>query len=159
MEYMNGFTVRKRVALLALASVFAVSLIAAGSAWAWYINVRVYPQAEDFCRPAPDLIAYRLSFTATVDAQAIAAPDKVRVGFQIVDRKTKRVLRSGVLNLKSANGYTGKTPRFMATASQNVSYHLNMSYKAGGRTLKAKKSFPDTIPSQEALDASGLGDC
>lgn len=159
MKYMKGFTLRKRVALLSLASVMAVSLIAAGSAWAWSVSVRVHPEATDLCRPAPDLIAYRMVFTATVQADGIAAPDKVRVGYQIVDRGTKRVLRSGAINLKSSKGYQATTARIMGTASQKVSYHLNLTAYAGGHKLKSKKSFSEQLPSQEELDSISLPGC
>jgi methionine-rich copper-binding protein CopC len=156
---MNGSTRRKRVALLSLAAVFAVSLIAAGSAWAWAVRVTVTPRAADLCRAAPDLIGYRLVFNGMVEANGVTAPDTIRVGYQVVDRSTKRVLRSGAVTLRSSSEYQSQTPRFMATSSEAVSYHLNFYTKVAGHTLKSKKTFPDQIPSQEQLDASGLPDC
>jgi hypothetical protein len=159
MHYMKGFTRRKKVALLSLTAVFAVSMIAAGSAWAWSVTVAVQPQPQDFCQPAPDLISYRLGFTARAEAAGIAPPDKIRIGYQVVDRSTKRVLRSGVVMLLSSKNFVGQTPRMLSVASQKVSYHLNMSYQVGGRISKSKKTYPDVIPSQEELDASVLPVC
>jgi hypothetical protein len=156
---MKGFPVRKKIALLSLVSVFTVGLIAAGSAQASYVGVFVTPTATDFCLPAPDQLSYRLSFKASVTAVGTSKPSKVRIGFQVLDSDTKRVIRSGVVNLKRSKGYKADTPKFTGTADEKISYHLNMSYKSGGKTLKKKKSFPDQIPSVDQLANSTLPAC
>lgn len=150
---------RKKIALLSLAAVFAVALVTAGTAQASYLGVFVTPTAKDFCRPAPDSLSYRLAFKAKVTATGISKPSKVRIGFQVVDRDTKRVLRSGVVNLKRSNGYKGQTPKFTAAAEEKLAYHLNMSYWAGGREHKKKKSYDDQIPSQAYMDSVGVPSC
>jgi hypothetical protein len=156
---LKGISVRKKIALLTLVATFAISLFAVQSAYASYVNVFVTPSATGFCRTAPDILSYRLAFKADVTASGVAKPKKVRIGFQVVDSDTKRVIRSGVVNLKKKSGYKGQTKRFEAVAGENLSYHVNMSYTIKGSTKKLKKSYPDSIPSQAELDAAGLPNC
>lgn len=149
---------RKIALFLALATCSAL-LVGAQSTSAAYLSVYVTPSAEGFCVPAPAQLSYRLAFKAKVTASGTSKPKKIRIGFQVVDANSKRVLRSGVVNLKRSSGYKGKTPRFTADAGQQLTYHLNMSYYAYGKKRTLKKSYPDEIPSAEQIAQSGLPAC
>jgi hypothetical protein len=152
--------VRKKLALFSVLATLAVSLFAAQAAYASYTYVLVTPNATGFCRTAPDVLSYRLAFTAQVTAVGISKPKQARIAFQVVDSDTKRVIRTDVVYLKRSKGYKGQTKRFEGTAGENVTYHLNLSYSTGGtKTKKLKKSFDDTIPSQADMDSAGVPNC
>lgn len=150
---------RKKIALLSLLSVLVVALVAVPAAQASYLSVFVKVGRTDGCRPTPDTLSYRLAFTADVTAVSIAKPKKVRVGFQVVNRDTKRVLRSGVVNLKRSKGYKAESPRFTANADEKLSYNVNISYESGGKTRKKKANLKDQIPSLSYMDALGVPSC
>lgn len=146
--------------LISALAAFAGLGFSATTASAASISVVASYGFADICVPAPAQLSYRLTFSAKVKASGIAKPSKIRIGFQINDAVTKRVLRSGVTNLHRSKGYKGgKTPRFTVDADQLLTYHLNMSYKAGGRTLKKKASFDDVVPSADQIERSGLPGC
>lgn len=149
---------RKIALFLALATCSAL-LVGAQSASAAYLGVTVSYEPTGFCVPAPAQLSYRLKFKAKVTAIGTSKPKKIRVGFQVVDDNTKRVLRSGVTNLKRSKGYKAETPRFTADAGQQLSYHLNMSYYAYGKKRKLKKTFSETIPTAEQIAQAGLPAC
>ncbi len=150
---------RKKIALVSVIASLAVMFAMAQAAYASYVSVFVSYKAAGLCQPAVDQVSYRLTFKADVTAIGVSKPSKVRVGYQIVDSDTKRVLRSGITNLKRSKGYKGQTSRFTAVAGENLSYHLNMKYTVGGKTKKLKKSFPDFIPSSATLNGAGLPAC
>lgn len=113
----------------------------------------------DACRPTPDTLSYRLVFTADVTAIGTSKPKKVRIGFQVVDRDSKRVLRSGVVNLKRSKGYKAETPKFTANADQKLSYNVNLSYTSGGKKRKKKANFKDQVPSLAYMESIGVPSC
>jgi hypothetical protein len=151
--------VRKKIALLSLVSAFVVALVAVPAANAAYITVTLGYSVSNICRTAPDVVTYKLKFKATVKRSGVPKPEKVRVGYQVLDSTTKKVLRSGVTNLKRKNGYTAKSSRITATAGQQLTYHLTGKYTVLGDDTKAKFTYPDFIPSVEQMDAAGFPSC
>ncbi|MGK2877993.1 MAG: hypothetical protein ACSLFF_05400 [Solirubrobacterales bacterium] len=150
---------RKKIALLSVLSALAVGLFAVPSASASYISVTVGYEAVDLCRTAPDVLSYRLQFKAKIRRSGVPKPDKVRIGYQVLDSNSLAVVRSGVTSLKRSKGYKGKTSRISGTAGQNLTYHLNMQYTVLGKTSKSKTTGFDTIPSVETMDAAGVRNC
>src|SRR4051812_44613938 len=120
---MKGFSVRKKIALLSLCSAFLLALVVVPAASARYISVTVGYEATDLCRSAPDVLTYKLQFKAKVKRSGVAKPDKVRIGYQVLNADSLQVLISGTTNLKRSAGYKGKTSTITATAGQNLSYH------------------------------------
>lgn len=145
---------RKKIALLSLVSAFVVAMVAVPTANAAYIKVTVNYSFANICRPAPDVLTYKLKFKGKVERSGIPKPEKVRIGYQVVDSSTLAVVRSGVTNLKRSSGYTGKTSTITARAEQGLTYHLNMKYTVLGKTSKTKISSPDTIPTVADMDAN-----
>lgn len=151
---------RSRISfLISLGALCAMFALIPSSASASYVSVGVTPSTDGYCSPGPDQISYRLTFKAKVKASGVAKPKKVRIGYQVLDADTRVVLRSGVVNLKKSSGYKGQGKRFTATAGQNLVYHLNLQYKSGGRTIKAKRDYDDFVPSAEALAQANLPAC
>ena len=151
---MKGFSVRKKFALLTLCSTFLLALVLAPTASARYISVTVGYEATDLCRTAPDVLTYKLQFKAKVKRSGVAKPDKVRIGYQVLDASSLQVLASGTTNLKRSKGYKAKTSRISATAGESLSYHLNMKYTVEGKSSKSKITSPDTVPSVADMDAN-----
>jgi hypothetical protein len=145
---------RKKIALLSLVSAFVVALVAVPAANAAYIYVTVSYEATNLCRTAPDVLTYKLKFKAKIKRSGVDKPDKVRIGYQVVDSSSLAVVRSGVTNLKRKSGYSAKTSTITARADQGLTYHLNMKYTVEGKTSKSKISSPDTIPSVAQMDAN-----
>lgn len=156
---MKGSPVRKKVALFSTLFVLAASLVAASSASAAYLGVTVTPTEYVACQPEPGSVGMLLGFKAKVTARGTTKPSKIRIGFQVLDSETKRVIRSGVVNLKRSKGYKAKTPGYVLTDGQMVSYHVNMSYKGYGKTRKLKKTYNSVAPTQAELDQAGIPAC
>lgn len=150
---------RKKFALLTVVSAFVLSLAAVPSANAAYIYASLDYSATDLCRTAPDVLTYKLQFKVKFKRSGVAAPSKVRVGYQVMDTDSKAVLRSGVINLKRSKGYKGKTSRISATAGENLTYHVTGKFTVGGKSTKAKFTFSDFVPSVEQMDAAGIPNC
>lgn len=149
---------RKKLALMTALSLVVLAC-AAQTASASYIFVQVTPTENVTCQPTPESVRLFLSFKAKITVSGTSKPKKVRIGYQVIDRNTKGVLRSGVLNLKRSKGYKGSTPTYDANAEQQLSYHLNMSYKSGGKTKKLKKTYDSDIPSAAYLQSLGIPAC
>jgi hypothetical protein len=152
--YPERFPLRKKIALLSLISAFVVALVAVPVANAAYIYVTVSYEATNLCRTAPDVLTYKLKFKAKIKRSGVEKPEKVRIGYQVVDSSSLEVVRSGVTNLKRSSGYSAKTTTITARADQGLTYHLNMKYTVGGKSSKSKISSPDTIPSVAKMDAN-----
>lgn len=151
---------RSKLALfISLVALAALAAALPATASASYSSVYVTPSTDGYCTPAPGQLSYYLTFKAKVKTIGIAKPKKVRIGYQVLDADTQKVLRSGVVNLKKSSGYKAKGAPFTVVADQKLTYHLNMKYKIGRRTLKSKKSYDDYVPSAEALANSGLPAC
>lgn len=97
---------------------------------------------------------HKLKFKAKIKRSGVDKPEKVRIGYQVVDSSSLQVVRSGITNLKRSSGYTAKTSTITARADQSLTYHLNMKYTVGGKSSKSKISSPDTIPSVAQMDAN-----
>lgn len=150
---------RKKITLLSLVAAFVMALVVVPTASARYIYVTVSYEATDLCRTAPDVLTYKLQFKAKIKRSGVAKPDKVRIGYQILDADTLAVLRSGTTNLKRSKGYKAKTSTISGRAGENLSYHLNMKYTVEGKSTKSKVTASDTIPSVETMDAAGVPNC
>lgn len=150
---------RKKIALLSLCSAFLLGLVIVPAASARYIYVTVGYEATDLCRTAPDVLTYKLQFKAKIKRSGVAKPDKVRIGYQVLDASSLQVLRSGTTNLKRSKGYKAKTSTISATAGQSLSYHLNMKYTVEGKSSKSKITSSDQVPSVEQMDAAGVPNC
>lgn len=152
--FKKGFSVRKKVTLLSLVAAFVMALVVVPTASARYIYVTVGYEATNLCRTAPDVLTYKLQFKAKIKRSGVAKPDKVRIGYQVLDASSLQVLRSGTTNLKRSKGYKAKTSTISATAGQSLSYHLNMKYTVEGKSSKSKITSPDQVPTVEQMDAN-----
>lgn len=150
---------RNKLALLVTAAVFTLALVVAPAANASYIKVTASYSYADFCRAAPDQLSFRLAFKAKVKRRGVAKPDRVRIGYQVLDGSSRQVLASGKLSLKRSKSYKAKTSRIYVPAGATLLYHFNMSYKSGGRTIKSKLTDTDVVPTVEQLDQSALPPC
>ncbi|MFT4050344.1 MAG: hypothetical protein QM648_11005 [Solirubrobacterales bacterium] len=150
---------RKKLALLVTLSVLALSLVGAQSASASYLGVTVKPTEYLLCQPSPDSIGLLLGFRASVTAVGISKPKEIRIGYQVLT-ESKQVLRSGVLKLKRSKGYKadGDKP-YVAYLGEKLTYHLNMSYTAGGKKRKKKKNYSATAPTQADIAYYGVTAC
>jgi hypothetical protein len=152
--------VRKKIALLSLIAAFVLALVAVSSASASYIQGTVTKfDPTHLCRTAPDVLTYKIEMQVKFTASGVSKPKKVRMGYQVMDSDTKKVLRSGVLNLKKSQGYKRKTSRISATAGTNIKYHVTGKYRSGGKDVKTKFTTYDSIPSVEAMDAAAVPNC
>lgn len=70
---------RKKIALLSLVSAFVVAMVAVPTANAAYIKVTVNYSFANICRPAPDVLTYKLKFKGKVERSGIPKPEKVRI--------------------------------------------------------------------------------
>lgn len=150
---------RSRITKISVLVVLAIAVFGAQNAYASYLGVTVTPTAYVVCQPTTDTVGMYLGFSATVTAIGTSKPSKIRIGYQVVDRDSKRVIRSGVTNLKRSKSYKATSDGFVVTLSEKLAYHLNMSYKSGGKTHKLKKTFNANAPDQAALDSLGITAC
>lgn len=111
------------------------------------------------CRTAPDVLTWKIEMQVKFTAVGVSKPKKVRMGYQVMNADSKKVLRSGVLNLKKSKGYKGKSSRISATAGESIKYHVTGKYRSSGKDVKTKFTIYDSVPSVEAMDAAGLPDC
>jgi len=158
--YPERFPLRKKIALLSLVSAFVVALFAVPAANAAYIFGSINQfQARELCRTAPDVLTYKIKIGVKFKTSGVKKPKKVRIGYQVMDTDTKKVLRSGVMNLKKSKGYKGKTRRITALANQSITYHITGKYTVGGGSAKTKFTEFDNIPSVEQMDTAGIPNC
>lgn len=150
---------RTKLVLLATVAAFTLALVAAPTASARYIKVTAMYSYTGFCRPAPDQLSFKLVFKAKVKRRGVAKPDKVRIGYQVMHADTMSVFKSGVVNLKRSKGYKATSPYVTAPAGTPLLYHFNMKYVSEGRTVKAKLTDTDAVPSVEDMDAAGIPAC
>lgn len=148
---------RIKIALLA-AVVAALSLALVPTAPAASSSIRVTTKlsaAVDFCRPAPDQLAYKLYFTASIKRRNTSRPKSVRVTFKVKDASTGAQYGSGVVTLTPRNKYKNTSKQFQVPAGAAIYYDLISTYRAPntGRKVKAKAKLPDNIPTQAELDA------
>jgi hypothetical protein len=157
---MKGLSVRKKIALLSLSTIFAVSLVSAGAAQASSITGTITEfDPVHLCRTAPDVLTYKIEMQVKFVAIGVSKPKTVRMGYQVMNADTKAVLRSGVLNLKKKKGYKGRSSTISATAGTNIKYHVTGKFRSGGKDVKTKFTSYDSIPSVEAMDAAGVPNC
>jgi crotonobetainyl-CoA:carnitine CoA-transferase CaiB-like acyl-CoA transferase len=145
--------------ILSLVAVVAALAMVPSTSSAAYLSVYVTPSATGFCTPSAGRLSYQLAFRAKVKAIGTTKPSRVRIGYKVADQNTGAVLRSGVLNLKKSSRYRGKSKRITADAGQQLYYYLNMSYKAYGKTRKAKTRSTDSIPPLEQLVSLDIPAC
>lgn len=148
---------KKIMLLTAVSAVIAAA--GAPSAQAAYLGVFVTYTPTLICQPAPDQVVALLAFKAKVTATGTTKPSKIRIGYQVVNRQTKAVRRSGVLNLKRSKGYKASTPTFQAAVGEPLAVHANMSYKAYGKTRKKKISDDLDVPDLATLQSYGIPAC
>lgn len=149
---------RKFAPIFAAAVLAALSLAASAGA-AKSMKVTIKHDAADYCRPAPDLVRYKLLLTAKIASKGLPKPSSVRVTYKILDATHSLILRTGVLKLKKKGRYQAKTRFISAQAESDLAYRLGISYTVRGRKIKAKQTIVDHVPSVATMDSYGVPTC